>query len=531
MIFIYKTVMKKEFLLFFLVPLLILLQGCNSDDSINRSDCNVDLQVEGSSVISCRNSLGTNEVALNREQDLFVWQAMNLWYYWQGESSNLADDRFSSYDQLNTYLNDFASSEEMYSKGLILENDRFSRIVDDYDQLEASFQGIRTSFGFEFGLIPLSEQNLFGYVKYVVDGSPADQAGLKRGDLFLEVDDTQLTRTNFRSLLFTNPSIIIKLASITNDVINNTDKKFAITAVELTEDPIHTSIVFNNLGGPRVGYLLYNQFVNNTSAHVALNDVFGEFKSEGITDLILDLRYNGGGSLQTSRILSSLIYGAASKETLLGSLVHNKKISGILNSDISFLEDISTINSNGEETGKLPMNRLSLNRIFILTTGSTASASEFIIAGLDPYLTVTQIGTTTVGKNVGSVTLYDSPSTGYADKGSDLNASHKYAIQPIVNQLANAVGFTDYIDGLAPDFEVNEIDYLEEGLKPLGDPSEPLLAEALAIITTNARLERKPPTGNVEFFNSLDRKQSIRTINIDGEHKRRLLEHLQSSFK
>src|SRR5690606_3095090 len=105
------------------------------------------------------------------------------------------------------------------------------------------------------------------------------------------------------------------------------------------------------------------------------------------------------------------------------------------------------------------------------TTG-TASASELVINGLVPYISVVQIGETTVGKNVGSVTLYDSPTFGKANR----NLNHKYAMQPLVLKIVNAADFGEYTDGLKPTYEQLE---RITNLGVLGDTSEPLLSVAI----------------------------------------------------
>lgn len=420
----------------------------------------------------------------------FVWLAMNQFYYWQSEVPELSDSNAPSFPVLNAFLNAFDTPESMFDE-LKHPDDRFSWIVDDYEELEASFQGISKSFGYDLQLLRISNgsDDLMVAITYVVAGGPAEAAGLERGDVFTKVDNTQLTVDNFVSLLFEQESYTITLAAIQDKSVIQTDQKVALTAVELVENPIFRASVLD-VEGVKVGYLMYNQFINNNAYHNELNSVFGSFQSEGINDLVLDLRYNGGGSLTTARILASMIYGNATGSTVLGSIIYNEKLAEF-NSDLSFVSVVPEFDSDGNQTSSSQMNRLSLSRIFILTGEGTASASELIIAGLLPYMDVTLIGTTTVGKNVGSVTLYDSDDY---QKSETLNPNHTYAIQPIISQIANSVGFTDYIDGFSPDIEVNEVDYLENWM-PLGDPAEPLLAEALAIITGNARIERLPDSG------------------------------------
>ena len=159
---------------------------------------------------------------------------------------------------------------------------------------------------------------------------------------------------------------------------------------------------------------------------------------------------------------------------------------------------------NDDPVSSEEMNRLELSRLFVLTSSGTASASELIITGLSPYLDVTLIGTTTVGKNVGSITLYDSPEEGYTGK-NNANPSHTYAMQPIISQLANSEGF-DYANGFEPDIEIKEVDYIGEWL-PLGDESEPLLAQALEIISGMSRSVPKPSMmGIKKIYDSKERR-------------------------
>jgi hypothetical protein len=132
------------------------------------------------------------------------------------------------------------------------------------------------------------------------------------------------------------------------------------------------------------------------------------------------------------------------------------------------------------------INSLGLNKVYILTSGATASASELVINGLEPYINVVQIGDVTVGKNVGSVTLYDSPT--FAKK--DLSTKHRYAMQPLVLKIVNKVGFGDYVNGLQPD------DLLRENLGNmgvLGDATEPLLSAAITRIIGGGRPADRVP--------------------------------------
>jgi C-terminal processing protease CtpA/Prc len=149
------------------------------------------------------------------------------------------------------------------------------------------------------------------------------------------------------------------------------------------------------------------------------------------------------------------------------------------NSEDTFQDDLEIMNTELQVTGEEPINRLNtLNRLYVLTSGSTASASELVINGLKPYMSsVILVGTTTYGKNVGSLTLYDDPGSDYLSE-EDANTAHKYAMQPICIQVFNKDGFSDYTQGFDPDIEVNEAFYWND-LKPLGDRNEALLKAAL----------------------------------------------------
>ena len=140
------------------------------------------------------------------------------------------------------------------------------------------------------------------------------------------------------------------------------------------------------------------------------------------------------------------------------------------------LRNYFTSNLNSEAT----ISSLNLSKIYILTSPSTASASELVINGLKPFIDVVQIGDKTIGKNVGSITLYDSPSFSRKDRSS----KHTYAMQPIVLKVVNADGFGDYFNGISPDYLIQEN---LGNLGVLGNPSENLLSSALQLIESNNR--------------------------------------------
>jgi C-terminal processing protease CtpA/Prc len=393
----------------------------------------------------------------------YIMDAMKIFYVYKSDAPDLADNRFENNKEYTTFLNSIESPVDFFYS-LLAPQDRFSFMVEDFIALEESFQGISLSNGMAFGLVRFSDTNtVFGYVRYVVPDSPADKAGLKRGDIFNSIDNNILTpETNFGQLLAPE-SYTIGMAKFQEGKLVSLDQDISLTKIELTENPIHLHKVIE-ADGQKVGYLMYNNFRRNFDSE--LNGIFGEFKSEGISELVLDLRYNSGGNIETCKDLSSMITGQFEGQ-VFAKYLYNENI------DNRTIEFDNTINTDEA------INSLNLTRVFVLTTKASASASELLINALNPYINVVQIGDRTSGKFEGSLTLYDSP-----DYSRDkVNLEHTYAIQPLILRTANKNGFTDFVDGLVPDIDLNEN---FDALGTLGDPQETLLNRALQEISPSS---------------------------------------------
>lgn len=396
----------------------------------------------------------------------FIWRGMNNIYLYKDKVPDLANDRFSTQSELNDFLKSFDSPEDLFYNGLLAEEDEFSFLVDDYVALEKLFQGVNRETGMEYGLTryPSGSSQVIGYVKYILPNTSAETNGLQRGDLFSSVDGVPLNDQNYRQLLSAD-SFTIGLATVENGTITPTGETIFLENQEYTTNPVYHADIIETSNG-KAGYLMYTAFTGNFDE--TLNQTFEMFKAERITDLILDLRYNGGGSVESANDLSSMITGQ-----FTGEIFYTERWNNEYQAYFEANEPESLVNRFNDKirTGA-QINSLNLNKVYIITTMNTASASELVINGLNPYINVIQIGTATRGKFQASTTLYDSPDFGR----SNANPGHTYAIQPLIYKTVNANGVTDYVDGLQPDIMISED---LDNLGVLGDINEPLLQAAL----------------------------------------------------
>ena len=421
----------------------------------------------------------------NDEIHLFIWRAMNNYYLWQPNVPDLSDTRFTNIGQLYAEYSNFSSPRDLfeslrYQPGVV---DRFSWIVDDYVALENSLQGINLSNGMEFGLVRYASDatKVFGYVRYVIPGSDAETQNIERGMLFTEVDGVLLTESNYRDLLFNdNTNYTISLAEFNdgNPVTNSTSINLSKT--QLQENPVAIVKTIED-GSNKIGYLLYNQF--SSSFDGELNAAFATFQSENITDLIIDLRYNGGGSVTTATYLGAMVTGQFNGQ-LYSKEQWNSKVMNALDASVfenNFTNQIVNKDQNQNIILQEPINSLNLNRVYFITSGSSDSASELVINSLSSYINVSSVGKKTIGKVQGSVTLYDSDN--YTRTGENLASNHTWALQPLVLEIKNKDNSNEP-NGIEPTVVFPE-DFNNLGV--LGERSDPLLDRTILLIATGGR--------------------------------------------
>jgi C-terminal peptidase prc len=365
--------------------------------------------------------LEQNQIILEIMQDIYLW-----------------NDRLPTVDPA-----DF-SSPEAYLQALLVPEDEFSFITsaaaDDAFFGDSQFAGI----GFQ------SRQPGDGTVRVVdvFEGSPADRGGLARGDSIVAVEgrpiEEILAEEGFSASL--GPPTVGTTVRL--DWIDVTGQAFSavFTKEIVTIPPVSAASVIDTATG-KTGYFLFRNFVE--PGVPALNQVFADLIDAGIDELVIDLRYNSGGLLSVLEVLANLIGGEITQSQIMYSLVYNDD--NAFRNETRFFSNVT--------------NAADLTRVVIITTGSTASASEMVINALRPFIEVVLIGDTTFGKPVGQLGFV------FCEK----------ILRPVSFRTVNAVGDSDFFDGFAPDCVAeDDID------TALGDPAETSLSEALAYLQTGS---------------------------------------------
>lgn len=395
-------------------------------------------------------------------------------YYWENRLPDNSDLTLKTEDYFNSIM-------YWYDPVTAPDGDRFSWIEKDYTKLISSLNGVVSNeIGFDMTVYykDNAQIEVIGQVNYVKKGTPAEISGIKRGMWFNRVNGKTMTTSNYSELLtITTADVTIGFIEPSYDTegtvtgFANTSEKTFQTVSNYSENPVYMDTVFT-MDSHKIGYFVYHFFSpdngsKNFSYDLDMNAVFGRFKTVGITDLILDLRYNSGGHTTSAQLLASELVPDVSDTKLYVYYRYNINVMAQFTAEelktyfttkvLNGTTQIGTVNNVGNQLG---------GKLYILTGPYTASASEQVINGLKPYMDVVLIGDTTYGKNVASSTFYDE---GHTYKNT-------WGLQPIIAKYFNSLGKSDFTAGFAPDFVVRDGGL---NMKEFGDPNEPLLNTAL----------------------------------------------------
>src|SRR5262245_5511800 len=280
-------------------------------------------------------------------------------------------------------------------------------------------------------------------VSQVFAASPASEAGLARGDFLLSINGRsvpELLQTGDINSIFGPAEVGVVVSLTWRRLEDHSMRSASLTKRSVTIPTVSLTSVYDVRRGPRVGYVFFRNFVQPSTA--ALNTAFHTLREAGAKELVLDLRYNGGGLLGVAQHLGGLIGGAATNGQVFVELFHNDK----------------NPSRNTTYRFELPAEAIGFTRFVAITTRGTASASESVINGLKPFMPVTLVGDTTYGKPVGQY-------------GFDFCTKTLF---PVAFEARNARGEGEYFDGLPADCAAaDDLDH------ELGDPDEDSLGEAL----------------------------------------------------
>ncbi|NVK52096.1 MAG: hypothetical protein HWD85_04120 [Flavobacteriaceae bacterium] len=451
---------------------------------------------------SLSNCTKEDEVPADVEINDFVWKAMNAYYLYQDKIPDLSDRRFNSQPELNNYLRGFNTPNDLFSS-LVFDRsttDNLSRLVDDYNKITEPPLRSSNTTGIEYGIIaePGSATNVIGYVLYVLPSSNAANKSIVRGEFFYAVNNTQLTRTNYRNLLDNTQSFDLHFANFDGNTLTPNGKIVSLSKTNYSHQPIFLAKKFTN-GSKNIGYLLYNNDFS-TNYLKELNNTFLQFKNQGVNEFILDLRYNIGGGSFAKNItqIGSMITGQFNTKTFLKEKWNGKAQPWFeLHQPDSLLTRFTDkINST------TPINSLQLTDVYIISNGSSSSL-ELLINGLKGYINVHLINsTTTSGNNKGAITLYNS--IDYDFEGRSKN--HTVTVQPIVLEFYNAKDET-YTNGFAPNLTIcTQEDLLNLG--KLGETTDPILNKVLNYVSNGTITTPNCNPTNFEFlFNSVENQK------------------------
>ncbi|MDD2197392.1 MAG: S41 family peptidase [Bacteroidales bacterium] len=367
--------------------------------------------------LGCKKEEPINELA-NKQ----LMYEMDKWYLWYDKMPDVNPQNYHSPIDLLDAL-------------IYKELDKWSYITTK-QELDAYYDQA-LFLGYGIGMAFDANNQL--WITFIFKDSPLRKFGVDRGWRIEAINNTNVSPSNVTSLL-TPDNATFKLINhkMEERIVSATKETVKMNTVLM--DSVYT------IESKKIGYFVLKGFVGPTVEE--LNSTFAKFAEQNVNEVIIDLRYNGGGSINTASHLANLLAGSIANGEILGTFAHNNKQS----------------HENSSIYIKTEPNSIYLDKVVFITTQNSASASELVINGLAPHMDVVLVGDKTYGKPVGMYSF-------------SYNA-FDWAFVPICFRFLNANNEGDYYDGIPVGIEA------ADGISfSFGDINEPSLAAAIGHIT------------------------------------------------
>ena len=409
------------------------------------------------------------------EDRMWIEEVMRENYLW-AEDMPVIDKEDDYFQEPATFFKNLLSKNALNGKG-----DKYSYMEQTKAESRSLTLDRTSTYGMEFLLTndPTgTTAHNYARVLYVLPGSPAEKAGIERGDWISAINQDRITSDNYKQLIQGGAISLQRSQVIQTEnglgwkVRDNVNVS---TSISMEINPFYLHQMYE-VDGKKIAYLVYNEFStgpNNEGTESVYDEqmkqIFAQFKAQSPDAFILDLRYNNGGYLQCAQALGSLLAPASAMGKDFVNLTFNEKTSP---QTVRYPFSTDYANAN-----------LNLNKVYILTGNQTASASEAVINGLIPYMgaeNVILIGNKTEGKNVAM--------------SSYKNEAHGITLYPVVAFVSNSNNEGDYSEGFNPHYKLNENTLIQ--WLPLGNPEEFLLKNTLSLIVNGTMPDL--PSSNVD---------------------------------
>lgn len=392
---------------------------------------------------------GPTGAVTNKEINQWITDSLKRYYYWADAlptNVNLDQDPIAFFNVVKN------------------SSDRFSYLFLPGGASSVS-PTMRAKYGFDYLVItdPVSSRAV-GLITLVMNTSPAQAAGLRRGQYFSSANGTVLTSLNaatLQSQMLNAASIKLGMATLESTGVKDGGTVTISAGTTFEQTALQKTF---NINGKKIGYLFFTAF--NAAERADYLAVFSSFKADGITDMILDMRYNAGGDVSAAATMAALIGSQAPDDIFIE--YRGNTNGGTRKESFS----VASSASGGPSFTQIQQRMLGLTRLYVITTPATASAAELMINNLKPYLTVVQVGETTRGKDEAAIVITDKRTT------KRIN----WELSPIVYKLFNAQGLGGYSGGIAASYPLTESATLP--IKAFGDQTDPMIAYTLNLIAT-----------------------------------------------